>query len=222
DLCSGPGAQALFCAGFARNVVAVEINPVSHALARLNIAMNGLETRITPMLGDLFEPVTGRRFDFISCNPPLIPFPNDVFYPFVGHGGPDGLQITRKILQTLPDYLTPGGRAQIIGTCLSDGARPLITNELETIAREFGLDMMLTVTAQLGLKPGSPMFESFLLSAVRDGDHDTSLRENLIAFLGRENATHFAAFYLLATIGRGRMSLLDLAKRSTGGALWYL
>ncbi len=37
------------------------------------------------------------RFDLICMNPPLLPIPSGLGYPFIGDGGPDGLAVTRRV-----------------------------------------------------------------------------------------------------------------------------
>lgn len=223
DLCSGPGAQALHCSGFSDQIYAVEINPFSHALARLNIAMNDLEECVHPLLGDLYEPLDGLKADFIVANPPLIAFPEEVFYPFVGHGGNDGLKITRRILSGVSDRLQPEGRVQIIGTCFSDSILPLVIDDLEQIALRERIDCTLTVTAQLPLSPGAPYFEALIRSAISSNNSlskdDATLKFS--AFLRSQGATHMAFYFLMATPGSGELSLLDISQEDSSSYLWY-
>ena len=86
DLCAGPGIQALHSARFARHVTAVELDPAAASLARLNARLNRVTDQIEVLQGDLYKPVAGRRFDTITANPPLLPYPENLPYPFVGYG----------------------------------------------------------------------------------------------------------------------------------------
>ncbi len=54
-------------------MVAVDIEPKAVKLTKENAKLHGVEGRLEVLLGDLFEPVKGRRFDFIVSNPPYIP-----------------------------------------------------------------------------------------------------------------------------------------------------
>ena len=120
DVCAGPGIQALHCARSAARVVALEINPVAASLIGVNARLNGFR-HIEVVCGDLrglgADALTcGEPFDHLTANPPLLPFPDHLPYPFVGHGGSDGLRLTWSILRALPRVLKLDGVAQIIGT----------------------------------------------------------------------------------------------------------
>jgi methylase of polypeptide subunit release factors len=123
DLCSGVGTQALVCAQTAERVTAVEIEPLAAKLFWANAEINGLSDRVELLNGDLLEPVAGRRFDTIACNPPFMPVPPGLPYPRYADGGGDGLEIVRRLMAGLPDALAPGGRCEVIGAALgaSDG-----------------------------------------------------------------------------------------------------
>jgi hypothetical protein len=173
--------------------------------------MNGLEQKITVRQGSLYEPVHGQIFDHVIANPPLLPLPSSLEYPFVGHGGPDGLRITRQILEGLNEYLAPGGVAQIIGTCLSDGILPEIVSGLSQIATAHLLDITLTITAHCELKPGSPQFALLASTAAMAGQPVEKVSELLDAHLANHQATHLSFFYLFVRCGRGDFQLMDLA-----------
>lgn len=186
DLCAGAGVQALHCSLFASTVAAVEINPKAADLARINALMNGREKIVSVYNGDLLEPVRGQVFDTIVANPPLLPFPEEVPYPFVGHGGADGIRIVRRILHELPSALAIDGTAQLIGTCLSKGKRPLIVDELDRWASHTCMDVLMTVTSLQPLVPGTACFDGLVFSSVAGTNTDTQIVKtcgaNLVAF----------------------------------------
>ncbi|MGA2344609.1 MAG: methyltransferase [Candidatus Sulfotelmatobacter sp.] len=124
DLCSGVGTQALVCARTATRVTAVEIEPLAAKLFWVNAAMNGLSDKLELINGNLLDPVAGRKFDVISCNPPFMPVPPGVRYPRFGDGGGDGLDIVRRLMAGLPDTLAPGGRCEVIAAVLGNRERP--------------------------------------------------------------------------------------------------
>jgi methylase of polypeptide subunit release factors len=107
DLCSGTGVAALLAAPYAKRAWAIDITERSTLMAEFNRRLNGLEN-VTVVRGDLYEPVEGLKFDRIVAHPPYMPAPRaaEIFYD----GGRDGEQITRRIVQGLPQYLLPGGR----------------------------------------------------------------------------------------------------------------
>jgi len=55
------------------SMVVDDINPKAIELIRENAELHGVADRIEILHGDMFEPVKGRRFDFIVSNPPYIP-----------------------------------------------------------------------------------------------------------------------------------------------------
>jgi release factor glutamine methyltransferase len=125
DLCTGSGCVAISL-GRERpttRVVAVDISPGALALAQENALRLGA-VNVGFLLGDLFAPLLERgrqgriRFDLITANPPYIPdeeiptLQQDVrdFEPKLAlAGGPDGLDIVRRIVTEAPAYLEEGG-----------------------------------------------------------------------------------------------------------------
>lgn len=119
DLCSGSGALAIMAAlvfPHAR-VDAVELSKDAAAVARKNIAECDAPERIELLQGDLFAPLTGRTYDLIVTNPPYVDAdamaalpPEFQHEPEIAlAGGPDGLDIVRRILKDAPAYLNDGG-----------------------------------------------------------------------------------------------------------------
>lgn len=108
DLCSGTGVAALLAAtGYARQARATDITERSTRCAEFNRRLNGIENA-TVAAGDLYEAADGQIFDRITANPPYMPSlrPAAIF----ADGGELGDRITRRIVEGLPKYLSPGGR----------------------------------------------------------------------------------------------------------------
>ena len=107
ELCSGSGVAALVSArDFAEHACAVDITQRSTRFARFNAALNDA-TNVEALAGDLYAPVHGRQFDVITGHPPYVPaLETNLVYR---DGGEDGEQITRRMIEGLPDYLRPGG-----------------------------------------------------------------------------------------------------------------
>jgi release factor glutamine methyltransferase len=72
DMGTGSGIGAVFAAQWARQVVAVDLNPAAVRCARINVLLHQLEDRVEVRQGDLFAPVQGERFDLILFNPPYL------------------------------------------------------------------------------------------------------------------------------------------------------
>ncbi len=121
DLGTGSGAIALAIVHARTDVVAVGVDVQARALeqARLNAERLGLATRCRFLASDLFAEVpVGSLFDLIVSNPPyvadheLAATPPDVhaFEPAVALlGGPDGLDLYRRIVPAAALFLAPGG-----------------------------------------------------------------------------------------------------------------
>jgi ribosomal protein L3 glutamine methyltransferase len=119
DLCTGGGSLAILAALKFPNahVDAVDLSPDALEVARLNIQEHELGGRIELNCGDLFAPLSGRRYDLILANPPyvddaaLAAFPPEyAAEPSLAHaGGSDGLNIVRRILAGARNHLTTDG-----------------------------------------------------------------------------------------------------------------
>jgi release factor glutamine methyltransferase len=223
DLCSGPGIQALLASSRAQRVVAVEINPAAAAFAHLNIVMNNVEERVEVRTGDLYHAVPGAEFDFIIANPPLLPFPEGLRYPFVGHGGGDGLAITRRIISGLPKALRPGGLCQIIGTCLGNASGPICETELSELAQELGLNIVMTVPAAKPLEPDSPMFNGMTWSCSAASSLPLEeVRNRFDQHLRRAGANYLHLFFLTIskTNDRGELRITQHYRNRSG--FWFV
>ncbi|MBI5529155.1 MAG: peptide chain release factor N(5)-glutamine methyltransferase [Deltaproteobacteria bacterium] len=100
------------------NVACADISPAAIAIARKNAAAFGIESRVGFFTGDLFAPVAGRMFDAIVSNPPYIPtkmidelqIEIRKYEPRAAlDGGPDGLDVVRRIVAEAPAHLIEGG-----------------------------------------------------------------------------------------------------------------
>jgi len=119
DLCAGGGSLAILAAMKFPNarVDAVELSADALDVARRNVAEHGLGERIALFQGDLFAPLGANRYDLILANPPyvdadsLAAFPPEyAAEPRLAHfGGPDGLDLVRRILAEAGAHLTRDG-----------------------------------------------------------------------------------------------------------------
>jgi ribosomal protein L3 glutamine methyltransferase len=119
DLCTGSGCLAILAAQhfpFAA-VDAVDISTGAIEIATRNVAEYGLEDRITLYRGDLFASLGDARYDLIISNPPYVDAEGMAALPpecraepkLAFDGGPDGLDVIRRILREAPRHLTPDG-----------------------------------------------------------------------------------------------------------------
>lgn len=222
DLCTGPGLQALAASAVAGRVDAVEVNPVAVAIAQMNVAMNCLDDKVSVHLGSLYEPVRGAVFDNVLANPPFLPVPDTVNYPFVGNGSNDGLSVVREILRGLPDRLSREGIAQIICALPGDGAQPIavVLDELGTWCREAKFNMVVTITCTLSMTPGSYFFEGMARTAANaSGAELESVRAQFARGEFNSGCSNTLACFLMATRGKGQLRVQDV--RHPQGSLWF-
>jgi release factor glutamine methyltransferase len=118
----GTGTGCIACAIAAERpaarVVALEISAAAAALARANVAALGLEATVTVVESDLFAALGSLRADLIVANPPYLPSAQlETLAPEVSRfdprlaldGGPDGLDVVRRIVAATRAHLVPGG-----------------------------------------------------------------------------------------------------------------
>jgi ribosomal protein L3 glutamine methyltransferase len=118
DMCTGSG-----CIGLATaltysqaHVDLVDVSKDALALAKSNISLHGLESRVRPLLGDCFEEVTG-QYDLILCNPPYVSADEYAELPLEYFAEPalgllsenDGLALPIKLLEQAGQYLAENG-----------------------------------------------------------------------------------------------------------------
>ncbi len=75
DLGCGHGTVTLLLSGLlpSASFVSVEVQEVSHALLGRNIRLNGLQSRVRSVLGDLRSLRLEERFDLVTGTPPFMP-----------------------------------------------------------------------------------------------------------------------------------------------------
>jgi len=119
DLCCGSGALGLVIATRHPGVElhAADIDPVAVAVARRNLAPVGG----TVHLGDLDAPLPDQlrgRVDLLVANVPYVPTAAVATMPPESRdhepratvdGGPDGLEVVRRLAAAAPAWLAPGG-----------------------------------------------------------------------------------------------------------------
>ena len=132
DMCCGSGAMATAIAEEIDGVevYAVDVDPAATRCARRNLGQHG-----QVFTGDLFEPLPaglGGRVDILVANAPYVPSDAVSLMPPEARdhepraaldGGPDGLDVQRRIIADAPAWLSPRGHlvvetglAQVPGT----------------------------------------------------------------------------------------------------------
>jgi release factor glutamine methyltransferase len=120
DLCCGAGAigAALAAAVEHAEVHAVDIDPAAVRCARRNVPGHVYQ-------GDLYQPLPARlrgQVAIVAANVPYVPTGEIAFLPPEARaheprvaldGGPDGLDVLRRVAAGAPDWLAPGGHLLI-------------------------------------------------------------------------------------------------------------
>jgi release factor glutamine methyltransferase len=118
DIGTGSGALALALAVLEPSIVrvyATDSSPEALAVAKENGRRYGLDGRVEWLLGDLLAPLP-EPVDLLVANLPYVPeagrqpTPSSRFEPAVAfYGGPDGLDLIRRLISQLPGALRSGG-----------------------------------------------------------------------------------------------------------------
>jgi 23S rRNA G2069 N7-methylase RlmK/C1962 C5-methylase RlmI len=137
DLCSGSAILSLVLASRKTAVTAVEWSEYVAAISQVNVALSPYAGHIEIRTGDLFGPVAGSRFDLIVANPPFSPTPIIPGTERAAAGGSDGLQITRRILESANDFLTGNGTLLMLTGMVGTAQNAFFESELQAYANQF-------------------------------------------------------------------------------------
>jgi ribosomal protein L3 glutamine methyltransferase len=155
DLCTGSGCIAVAAAMVFpdASVDATDIDPKALALAEKNIKEYEMEDRIQLIESDIYQNLSA-VYDLILSNPPYVPADEIAHFPAeyqheptaAFDGGPDGLDLVHKILQSASEFLAPDGHIVIeVGeswTTLEQAYPKVAFNWLETGVEDSGLFIM--------------------------------------------------------------------------------
>jgi release factor glutamine methyltransferase len=120
DVCTGSGCVAVAIGKNHPNarIIATDISDAALKVAATNIKKHQLESRITLLAGDLFDPlvpqIDSEKFDLIVCNPPYVSASEfealdknvkDYEPKLSLFAGTDGLDIHRRIIENADPFL---------------------------------------------------------------------------------------------------------------------
>lgn len=144
DLCTGSGCIAAAIAKNSKDavIIATDISDAALKVAAENIDKLKLTERVRLLCGDLFDPVIegldDGKFDLIVSNPPYVSEPeyaaldkNVRDYEPAGAllAGADGLDVYKRILEKIDDFLKPDGALMMeIGYAQGPAIRELLEN----------------------------------------------------------------------------------------------
>lgn len=162
DLCCGSGAisAALLVRVPEVELYAADIDPVAVRCARRNIGDRG-----TVCQGDLYAALPAEvagRVDLVVCNAPYVPTEAIAFMPAEARlheprvaldGGPDGLDIQRRVIAEAPDWLIPGGHL-LIETSRTQASSTVATLQRAGLSATVAHSDDLDATVAIGRNPG--------------------------------------------------------------------
>jgi release factor glutamine methyltransferase len=119
--------------------LAIDVSTYAISVARRNAVKHNVLDRLQLVEGNIFDDIDG-RFHLIASNPPYI-LTTDIetlepevrdFEPHLAlDGGPDGLDVIRRIVAEAPQYLNPGGHVLLeIGINEADAVTALFEPNL--------------------------------------------------------------------------------------------
>ncbi|MFZ5470690.1 MAG: peptide chain release factor N(5)-glutamine methyltransferase [Myxococcota bacterium] len=138
DLCTGSGCIAVTLAAELpkASVWATDLSSDACEVARANAEAHQVGGRVSVLQGDLFSPLPpGARFDAVVSNPPYVKSADiDDLSREVRReprsaldGGPDGLEVLRRVIRGAREHLKPGGLLALeIGETQGPAVRALL------------------------------------------------------------------------------------------------
>ncbi len=163
DVGTGSGAIAVTLSAENERITAdaTDVSADALAVAHANALAHGVSARCRFHLGELAEPVAGRRFDLVVANLPYVPRdrippkPDPLsFEPRRAlDGGRDGLDPYRRLMPALPLLAAPGGMILLEASpeqmqALGDAVARVLRDARVEVARDYaGRDRYLRVTA---------------------------------------------------------------------------
>ncbi|MBB5122266.1 methyltransferase domain-containing protein [Streptomyces eurocidicus] len=146
----------------------------------LSAALNGLGDRVRTWHGDFFRDYApDAPLNCVVANLPYVPVPPGLGYSPAGNGGPDGLDLNRRLLRRAAGLLDPADGLLVTRfQSLGDASGPLLLPDIEAFAKEAGHDV----------------------TVVADGRTVPEVRAALTALLALRHNPELSADEVLATV----------------------
>ncbi|MER5352297.1 methyltransferase domain-containing protein [Kitasatospora sp. NPDC002551] len=179
----------------------------------LTAALNGLGDRVRTRQGDFFQSHSpGDTLNCVVANLPYVPVPPSLRYSAAGDGGPDGLDLNRRLLRRAVGLLDPRDGLLITRfQSLGDASGPLLLPEIEAFAKEAGHDVSVVADGRTVPEVRAA------LTALHAQRHNPELRpaevlETVDAHMRRfEQPHYFACGMVSRSGGTGRVTFTDLS-----------
>ncbi len=159
DVGTGCGILGILAAKKAKWVIATDVNPHAVRCAHKNAILNGVQTRMSFLQGDLFAPFCGTaKFDAVLFNAPYLPSVEAAPLSWVERswdGGESGRIIIDRFIGDVKVHVQKTGRVMLMQSTFA-GAN-------ETIQEFTRLGMKAKIIAELAM----PFFERLYLVEAR-------------------------------------------------------
>ncbi|PWU18820.1 MAG: hypothetical protein C5B50_08100 [Verrucomicrobia bacterium] len=226
DLCCGPGIQSFVAAAYAAKVTGVEIRPETWRVAELNRRLNDAAERVKFVCSsaEQFARKSKEKFDRIIFNPPLVPVPPGFKYVIAGDGGPDGLTLTRRIINLYSNRISRHGSLEFIGAGLGRKDHATVCEQIKSLARRNGLSGRIHLLSQHPIKPHAPLFEAYVMSMALENKMEVMETRKIIhSYFSRLG--HDAYFLFFTSLYRDRgaaksISTINMTKNFWGS--WFV
>jgi SAM-dependent methyltransferase len=166
DLCGGSGIIALHFSKSANRASTSDITARSAFMADFNSRLNGAD--VESACGDLYEPVSGRRFEVITAHPPWVPSVGDAVV--FRDGGEFGEAIIQRIIEGVSRHLDSGGTAVIVAVG-RDTAEATFENRVRGWLGPAGQDCDVILGVEKALAPEN-VFDSIRKQYFKDNPLD--------------------------------------------------
>ncbi len=200
DLGTGNGVIGLLAAINSSTVVATDLNPRAIEFARFNATLNGV-TNIETLLGDCYEPVSGRAFDQILANPPFFITPRNDFLFCQNPLELDGL--CRRLVKEAPAHLNEGGYFEMLCEWAEIEGQPWEERIAEWVEGT-GCDVWVL---HAGRQVPDIYAENYILQTVPDKSQDA------------ERFSEYMQYYRQCKLAAIHSGFIIMRRRSGGGRL---
>jgi hypothetical protein len=148
--------------------------------------------------------------------------PDDVRFPLVAAGGPDGLAVTAPLLQRLPELLHRDGTAVVVGLLPGAGDGPDLAR-LAAIADTAELEILVIATAEHSIEPDTDYLGVLVETAqLYEPDERAGLEERISRSFAELGATAMYRSYLVVRRTRGPGHVRLTGHWLRGGQGWHL
>ncbi|HEY6189866.1 MAG TPA: methyltransferase [Pyrinomonadaceae bacterium] len=211
DLCAGVGTQGILCAKTSKRVTSVEAEYRCAYLFWVNAALNDVYDKVNLQLSDIRNADLGANsFDYICCNPPLLPVPNEVLYPTVGDGGIDGLLIIKELFPISAKCLSYKGSCRAIGTVLGTEKEPFL-DPLSYLAKEYELTARIILIGREPLRKGSRMLHALVSTAAAFNNLPyCDLIQAFSNHYEKQRATHLYSYLIIINNARSSLDKFEV------------